>query len=136
MTMRLAGLIDSYINTLKTQKGYSEHTVRNYRSDLEQFLGFLRTKRAEEGKAEQEPAVESIDFLVIREYFGNLFSGAKRTTVARKMSTSSRPLSLLLARAIMTPSVVVLMPPPVEPGEAPTNMRSIVNSRVAPVAFP
>jgi hypothetical protein len=82
----LAELIDLYIKALKTQKGYSEHTVRNYRSDLEQFLGFLREKGAREGKTEQEPAVESIDFLTIREYFSNLFSAARRTTVARKVS--------------------------------------------------
>ena len=65
--MRLAELIDSYIKALKTQKGYSEHTVRNYRSDLEQFLGFLKEKGAGGGIAEQEPAIESIDFLAFRE---------------------------------------------------------------------
>ncbi|MGE5840580.1 MAG: tyrosine recombinase XerC [Deltaproteobacteria bacterium] len=84
--MTLAPLIDSYIKALKTQKGYSEHTVRNYRSDLEQFLAFLKGKEADRGKKEQEPALESVDFLVIREYFGGLFGAARRTTVSRKMS--------------------------------------------------
>ena len=51
MTVRLAELIDSYIKALKTQKGYSAHTVRNYRSDLEQFLRFLKEKRGGEEEA-------------------------------------------------------------------------------------
>ena len=84
--MRLSELIEAYLEALKTQKGYSEHTVRNYRSDLEQFLAFLKKKATEQGKTEQEPDVESIDFQTIREYFGRLFTGARRTTIARKMS--------------------------------------------------
>jgi len=63
--VRLAELIDSYIKALKTQKGYSEHTARNYRSDLEQFRNFLKGKEAGEEKTEQDPAIESIDFLAI-----------------------------------------------------------------------
>ena len=99
--MTLAELIDLYIKALKTQKGYSEHTVRNYRSDLEQFLRFLRDKGAREGKTEQEPAVESIDFLTIREYFSNLFSAARRTTVARKVSAVKSFFSFLEKRGLI-----------------------------------
>lgn len=100
-TVRLAELIDSYIEALKTQRGYSEHTVRNYRSDLEQFLGFLKGKEAEEGKAQQEPAIESVDFLVIREYFGALFGAARRTTVARKMSAVKSFFAFLEKRGLI-----------------------------------
>jgi len=99
--VRLTELIDSYINALKTQKGYSEHTVRNYRSDLEQFRNFLKGKEAGEEKTEQDPAIESIDFLAIREYFGNLFSAAKRTTVARKMSAVKSFFSFLEKRGLI-----------------------------------
>jgi integrase/recombinase XerC len=103
--MRLADLIDSYIKALKTQKGYSEHTVRNYRSDLEQFLGFLKQKAAGDGETEQEPAVESIDFLAIREYFGNLFGAARRTTVARKISAVKSFFAFLEKRGLIRNNV-------------------------------
>jgi integrase/recombinase XerC len=93
--VRISELIDSYIKALKTQKGYSEHTVRNYRSDLEQFLGFLKERGAGKGKTEQEPAIESVDFLAMREYFGNVFTAARRTTVARKMSAVKSFFSFL-----------------------------------------
>jgi integrase/recombinase XerC len=103
--MRLADLIDSYIKALKTQRGYSEHTVRNYRSDLGQFLGFLKQKAAGDGETEQEPAVESIDFLVIREYFGNLFGAARRTTVARKISAVKSFFAFLEKRGLIRNNV-------------------------------
>jgi len=100
-TMRVSELIDSYIKALKTQKGYSDHTARNYRSDLEQFLGFLKQKGAGKGKADQEPDIESIDFLAIREYFSNLFSAARRTTVARKMSAVKSFFAFLEKRGLI-----------------------------------
>jgi site-specific recombinase XerD len=40
--MLVAELIESFIYALRTQKRYSEHTIRNYRIDLAQFFGFLR----------------------------------------------------------------------------------------------
>jgi integrase/recombinase XerC len=99
--VRLTELIDSYISALKTQKGYSEHTVRNYRSDLEQFRSFLKGRGAREQEIEQDPAIESIDFFVIREYFSNLFSAAKKTTVARKMSAVRSFFSFLEKRGLI-----------------------------------
>jgi integrase/recombinase XerC len=99
--VEIAQLIDSFMVALKTQKGYSEHTVRNYRSDLEQFLGFLRGKGAGKGETEQEPTVESVDFLVIREYFGSLFGTSRKTTVARKMSAVKSFFSFLEKRGLV-----------------------------------
>jgi len=68
---------------------------------LEQFLGFLREKDAGEAKTEQEPAIESIDFPAIREYFSNLFGAARRTTVARKMSALKSFFSFLEKRGLI-----------------------------------
>lgn len=76
--MQVAELIDSFIEAIETQKGYSLHTVRNYRIDLEQFHAFLKGKGG--------PCVESIDFPMIREYFGSLFGKYKRSTIGRKLS--------------------------------------------------
>jgi len=52
--MLVADLIEEFIRALKTQKGYSEHTIRNYGVDLRQFLHFLREKEAE-GREEGLP---------------------------------------------------------------------------------
>ena len=85
--IRFFDLIDSFIDDLKSLKGYSDHTAKNYRIDLEQFLSFLVEKQDLFGKAETSPELESVDFLVIREYLGRLFGRYKRTSIARKLST-------------------------------------------------
>ena len=42
------------------------------------------------------------------------------------ISTFFRPLIVLIAERRITEKVVVFIPPPVEPGEAPTNIRNII----------
>jgi integrase/recombinase XerC len=84
--MIVAELIETFIEALKSQKGYSQHTVRNYRIDLGQFHDFLKEKAGPRGEEEAEPLIESVDFPTIREYFGTLFGRYKRSTIARKLS--------------------------------------------------
>jgi integrase/recombinase XerC len=84
---RFFGLIDSFIDDLRSLKGYSDHTAKNYRIDLEQFLSFLIEKQDLSAKEETAPDLESVDFLVIREYLGRLYGRYKRTSIARKLST-------------------------------------------------
>lgn len=84
--MRLAELIDSFIDYLRSQKGYSDHTVKNYQVDLDHFLKFLVNREESTGKKVIAPELESVDFVVIREYLGRLYGRYKRTTIARKLS--------------------------------------------------
>ena len=84
--MRLAKLIDSFLDYLRSQKGYSDHTVKNYQVDLDHFLKFLANREGSTGEKGIAPELESIDFLVIREYLGRLYGRYKRTTIARKLS--------------------------------------------------
>lgn len=84
--MQLADQIEKFIEYLRSQKAYSNHTIRNYRIDLRQFFDFLVEKQRLMGKGEVPPVSESIDFLVIREYLGNLYGRYKRTTISRKLS--------------------------------------------------
>ena len=83
--MSLAALVDTFIDHLRSERGYSDHTLRNYGIDLKQFLDFLRQKRELAGGGYLDP--ESVDFAVIREYLGSLFGNYKRTTIARKLSS-------------------------------------------------
>ena len=84
--MRLEDLIASFTDYLISQKGYSDYTVKNYQVDLEHFLAFLLEKQKSAGKEGSAPELESIDFLVIREYLGKLYGRYKRTTIARRLS--------------------------------------------------
>jgi len=85
--MLIAELIDKFVDDLKSHRGYSEHTIRNYQIDLKQFLDFLKGEERSSGKTSAAPKLASIDFRVIREYLGHLHGGYKKTTIARKLST-------------------------------------------------
>jgi len=74
--------IEEFIDYLRSQRGYSLHTLRNYRIDLKQFLGFLNEKKGETAGKEGY----SVDFLDIREYLGRLHGRYRRSTIARKLS--------------------------------------------------
>ena len=95
--MLLADQIEKFIHSLATEKGYSEHTVRNYRIDLSQFLDFVREKQALEA---EEALLAGIDFRLIREYFGRLFGRYTRTTIARKLSALRSFFAFLEKRGI------------------------------------
>lgn len=73
-----------FIEYLKSEKGYSPHTIRNYASDLGQFYDFVS---GEKGIETFEFDICSINYTLIREYLGRLFDTCTRTTIARKLST-------------------------------------------------
>ncbi|MEW6669745.1 MAG: tyrosine recombinase XerC [Thermodesulfobacteriota bacterium] len=84
--MRYAARIDEFIDYLRSQKGYSPHTLRSYRVDLTQFFRFLVEKRPREGDGEPRVEWESTDFGAIREFLAGLYGRCKRRTIARKLS--------------------------------------------------
>jgi integrase/recombinase XerC len=84
LSMLIPELIEKFIDYLKSNRGYSDHTIRNYQIDLRQFLEFLANEGESGQKALATP--ESIDFRVIRQYLGHLHGGYKKTTIARKLS--------------------------------------------------
>lgn len=95
MNMPEADLIESFLNELGLRKGYSSHTIRNYRIDLLQFARFLNKERLLKG----EPiCLGEIDFLVIRRYLGYLHTRYQRKSIARKLSTVRSFFSFLERR--------------------------------------
>ena len=84
--MLIADLIKKFIDYLKSNRGYSDHTIRNYQIDLKQFLDFLTEEAGSGERALAGGDLASIDFRVIREYLGHLHGGYKKSTIARKLS--------------------------------------------------
>jgi integrase/recombinase XerC len=76
-------LVTSFLRYLQTEKGYSNHTVRNYDSDLRQFLRFVATKKDTQGNISDS---NYIDYKLIRSYLAEKFDTSRRTTIARKLS--------------------------------------------------
>ena len=72
--------MDQFLLYLKDQRGFSDHTIRNYGSDLAQFLDFLKPAHADGN------IPGSVDPRRIRDYLGELHRRNRRTTIARKLS--------------------------------------------------
>ena len=60
--MLIVDFIEKFLDQLKSHRGYSDHTIRNYRIDLKQFLIFLIEEERLSGKGDRSPDLNSIDF--------------------------------------------------------------------------
>ena len=75
-------LIEQFLEHLRYERNVSSHTLRNYSSDLEQFLAFLTA----DGKR-NAPEISQIDHLTIREWLASLHSEQKKkASIARKLA--------------------------------------------------
>ncbi|MBA2880788.1 integrase/recombinase XerC [Desulfosalsimonas propionicica] len=91
-------LLDSFVDYLAAEKGYSDHTCRAYARDLSDFLAYFTTWQSTEQVRKQKrqgaqkdssgaAGIEEISALVIRSYLGQLHrQQIKKTSIARKLS--------------------------------------------------
>ena len=79
-------LIEQFLEHLRYERNVSSHTLRNYSSDLEQFLDFLAPADPSTGKR-NTPEVSTIDHLTIREWLASLHTAQKKkASIARKLA--------------------------------------------------
>src|ERR1043166_2068149 len=77
-------LIEQFLEHLRYERNVSSHTLRNYASDLEQFLDFLAPSKNGQRAL---PEISAIDHLTIREWLGSLpASQKKKASIARKLA--------------------------------------------------
>lgn len=77
--------IDRFAAHLKYERNASEHTVRNYVSDLEQFYDYLCP--AEETGTRPAIDIAEIDHITIRDYMASLYKkNCKKSSIARKLA--------------------------------------------------
>ena len=102
-------LISSFIRYIRTEKGYSAHTIRNYESDLRQFSQFVATSQ---GVQHGDPGIKLIDYRLIRSYLGELFDKCRRATIARKLSALKSFFKYLELRGLASsnPSAEITTP--------------------------
>ncbi|HYJ85516.1 MAG TPA: site-specific integrase, partial [Pyrinomonadaceae bacterium] len=70
-------LLIQFFDHLRYERNVSEHTLRNYRSDLSQFLDYLAPANRPSGKR-NVPAIGEIDHITIREWLSTLHSAHKK----------------------------------------------------------
>ncbi len=103
--------IAKFLNYLRFQRNASPHTLRNYTSDLQQFLSHLT--HTPEGEPRSAPELDQVDNLTIREFLGALYQKRNsKSSVARKLATLRSFLKFLSAQgAIQTnPAKIVASP--------------------------
>ncbi len=78
-------LIDQFIESLISERGYSRHTCRAYKNDLAAFADFVIAERRPEQN--RSPCrLEEMDTLAIRKYLAYLHRHNKKSSIARKLS--------------------------------------------------
>ena len=105
MSFNIYELVKDFIDSLSSEKGYSEHTCRAYQNDLNGFCRFLYQR--------SEPIqFDQIDPLTIREYLGFLHGKNKKVTIARKLSVVRTFFRYLVKRGLIydNPADLILTP--------------------------
>ena len=68
--------IDKFLSSLEVEKNYSNHTILNYRADLEEFAAFLG-----------DQPLTQVDYPVLRRFLAQLRTrDLKPRTISRKLS--------------------------------------------------
>jgi integrase/recombinase XerC len=114
----LKELLDTFVDFLSTEKGYSENTCRAYTNDLEDFIAYFLSNRAlvitddDEADVDIED-VASVSGLMIRSYLGYLYSQKiKKSSVARKLSAIRSFFKFLERHGVISenPAISVITP--------------------------
>ncbi|MDY6987651.1 MAG: site-specific tyrosine recombinase/integron integrase [Thermodesulfobacteriota bacterium] len=104
----MKGWTDAFIEALSTEKGFSKHTCRAYRKDLEQLFAYLHQQCG----GDAGPEIHEVDDLMIRSYLGFLHKKCEKTTIARKLSAFRSFFRFLVKRGAIerNPAEMVLTP--------------------------
>ena len=96
---------------LKSERNYSEHTVRAYMTDLMQFSGFLREKVF--NSASDEFDFSSVDEVAIRAFLGWLHRRKNlKSSISRKLASIRTFFEFLLREGVVNRNSAKLVPTP------------------------
>lgn len=79
-------LLESFIESLSTEKGYSSNTCKAYQRDLEEFYQYLKNEIGGRSEKLKAADLEKVSPLLIRGFLGVLYKKNKKATTARKLS--------------------------------------------------
>ena len=113
-------LCTPFLDHLRYERNVSAHTLRNYESDLRQFIDYLLPPKAgdpgniQSRAAERsQPDISQIDHLTIREWLSSLHSEhKKKTSIARKLAALRTFFQFLVREGVieLNPAKLVATP--------------------------
>jgi integrase/recombinase XerC len=111
----LAAEIDGFLDELRRENA-SAHTLRNYASDLAQFLEYFTIENV-------RPSVGDIDALAIREWLGHLYEQElTAVSMRRKLAAVRSFFKFLLRNGVVAINVAKLVRTPKAPKSLPAVM--------------
>jgi integrase/recombinase XerC len=108
--------INTFIEVLLAEKGYSTNTTRAYRRDIEAFFSFVVDAGVDKDGTRYSPdglaPLDAINPLTIRKYLGHLHKKNKKSTIARKLSALRSFYRYLLKQGVVeqNPTDMILTP--------------------------
>lgn len=123
----MAGLrscIHGYIAEL-ARRGSSDHTLRNYSSDLEQFAVFF------EPPGESAPEIEALDVPLLREWLASLFdAGLTTVSIRRKLAAIRSLFKFLQQERVLAANPAARLRTPKAPQRLPEVMSEEKTNRL------
>ena len=105
-------LLNQFLEHLRYERNVSEHTLRNYSSDLQQFLDYLAPVDQTTNKR-TFPKVQEIDHITIREWLATLHSAQKRkSSIARKLAAVRTFLQFMVREGLLDKNAAKLVSTP------------------------
>jgi integrase/recombinase XerC len=111
-------LIEQFLEHLRYERNVSEHTLRNYSSDLDQFFQYLTLNNTRE-----EPDLSAIDHLTIREWLASLHSAQKKkSSIARKLAALRTFFQFLVREGVLEMNSAKLVSTPKQEKKLPKHL--------------
>ena len=120
----ISDLLNSFLDHLRYERNVSAHTLRNYESDLEQFLSYLnRPNEKGNGKKRAEPDIKQIDHITIREWLATLHSDhRKKSSIARKLAALRTFFQFLVREGVVEANPAKLVATPRKEKKLPVHL--------------
>ncbi len=105
-------LLTQFLEHLRYERNLSEHTLRNYQSDLEQFADHLAPAHPKNGKR-NFPELADIDHITIREWLAALHTTQKKkSSIARKLAALRTFFQFLVREGVVEQNPAKLVATP------------------------
>jgi integrase/recombinase XerC len=115
-------LIEQFLEHLRYERNVSGHTLRNYASDLEQFVDHVAPADPKSG-VRKFPELKNVDHLTIREWLAELHSAQKKkASIARKLAALRTFFQFLVREGLLESNPAKLVSTPRQEKKLPKHL--------------
>jgi integrase/recombinase XerC len=125
-------LLSQFLDHLRYERNVSAHTLRNYESDLQQFIDYLippdsdaspTNGRKQKAAKPSEPDLKQTDHITIREWLASLHSDhKKKSSIARKLAALRTFFQFLVREGVIESNPAKLVATPRKEKKLPVHL--------------